>query len=120
MRRSPAAPRRQATVSGELRKRSSQPSPAATVTPAGAARLGATRAAASQATTPAATTAATRQGRLPVPATKKRRRPDRGSTRRLELEPLPPGHAWNLAETIQATATDAIAAGYAHTPAAIS
>jgi hypothetical protein len=60
---SPAAPRRQATVSLEVRKRSSQPSPAATVTPVGPARLGATRAAASHAATPAATRATTRQGR---------------------------------------------------------
>jgi hypothetical protein len=60
-------PRRQATVSGELRKRSSQPNPTATVTPAGTAKLGATRAVASQAATPAATTAATRQGRRSIP-----------------------------------------------------
>ena len=43
-------------MSGELRKRRSQPSPAATVTPAGAARVGATRAPASQEAMPAATT----------------------------------------------------------------
>jgi hypothetical protein len=38
----------------------------------------------------------------------------------LSSGPLSSGHARKLAETIQATAADAIAAGHAHAPAAIS
>ncbi len=37
-------------------------------------------------------------------------------TRRLEFGPLSPGHAWNLPETIQPAAADAIAAGRAEAP----
>jgi hypothetical protein len=52
VRRSPAAPRRQATVSGELRKRSSQPSPAAASTTAMGVKWGTSSAASSPATAP--------------------------------------------------------------------
>jgi TniQ len=37
-------------------------------------------------------------------------------TRRLKFEPLPPGHAWNLPETIQPAAAGLIAIGHAETP----
>src|SRR5215203_4159303 len=63
VRRSPAAPRRQARVSALGRHRSHQPSPAATATASSPARSGATCVASSPAATPAARTAAARQGR---------------------------------------------------------
>jgi hypothetical protein len=64
----PAAPRRQVTVSGATRNRSSQPSPAATVTPANAAKWGAIWVASSQAARPTAKTAAIRQGTVTLQA----------------------------------------------------
>jgi hypothetical protein len=64
VRRSPAAPRRQAKVSGATRNRSRQASPAATVRPARADRWESIWVASSQAVRPTARTAPIRQGRL--------------------------------------------------------
>lgn len=56
------------------------------------------------------------------PRTRRRRDRDdpllewRQHTRRLQFEPLPPGHAWNLPETIHSTATDAIAVEHTEAP----